>query len=100
MLKRVFVTQTVNKFTIDSSGSRGKFLIGVNWDKKAGKFKSQCCNPFSGEQEYLGLFTYELEAHQAWLNRKLELAKELAAIQTDEKVAEALVARYTNYKTH
>ena len=29
--------------------------------------------------------------------RKLELAYELAAIQTDERVAKALIDRYTNY---
>ena len=48
------------------------------------------------KQENLGYFTCELEAHQAWLKRKLELAA-LAAEQTDERVAKALIERYTNY---
>ena len=93
----VFVTQTVNKFTIDSGASRGEWLIGVSWDKGAGKFKSQCCNPLTKKREYLGLFINELEAHQAWLKRKLELATLLSAEQTDERVAKALIERYTNY---
>ena len=92
-----FVPKAVNMFTIDRSNDRGEWLIGAHWDKREGKFKSQCRNPFTKKREYLGLFTCELEAHQTWLKRKLELAHELAAIQTDERVAKALINRYTNY---
>lgn len=81
----VFVTQMVNTFVCDGGAARGEWLIGVHWCKK---------------KEKLGYFTCEQQAHNAWKRRKLELAKELAAIQADEKVAEALIARYTNYKTH
>ena len=91
----VFVSQTVNSFTIDSGASRGKLLIGVDWNKAAGKFKSQCSNPITKKREHLGYFTCELEAHQAWLKRKLELAHELAAIQEDPRVAKALIDRYS-----
>ena len=93
----VFVPSTVNNFTIERGNDRGELLIGVCWNKPAGKFKSSCRNPFTKKQEHLGYFTCELEAHQAWLKRKLELAHELAAVQTDERVAKALVERYTNY---
>ena len=93
----VFVTKTINSFTTDSGASRGGLMIGVNWDKGANKFKSQCSNPFTKKREHLGLFTTELEAHQAWRKRKLELAYDLAAIQTDVRVAKALINRYTNY---
>lgn len=95
----VFVSGVVNSFTLDSGASRGEFLIGVNWDKSVGKFKSSCRNPFTKKGEHLGYFACELEAHEAWLTRKLELAYELAAIQTDQRVAEALISRYSNYKT-
>jgi len=93
----VFVTRVVNNFTIDSGASRGECLIGVNWDKRYGKFLSKCSNPFTKKHEHLGYFTCELEAHQAWLKRKLELAYLLATEQTDERVAKALIERYTNY---
>ena len=96
----VFVSPMVNSFTIDQGSKRGEFLIGVAWHKKSGKFKSNCSNPFSGEQEYLGYFTCEQEAHEAWLKRKLELAHELSAIQEDTRVAEALIKRYSNYKSN
>lgn len=95
----VFVTQTVNLFTTDRGASRGEFLIGVSWYKRDGKFLAHCSNPFTKKKEHLGLFTSEQEAHEAWLKRKLELAHELAAIQTDLRDAEALINRYSNYKT-
>ena len=94
----VFVAGMVNLFTIDCGVARGEWPIGVSWHKRANKFMSQCRNPFTKKQEYLGLFDSEQEAHQVWLKRKLELAKELAAIQTDDRVAEALIGRYSNYK--
>ena len=93
----VFVTNMVNLFTTDRGNDRGEWLIGVNWNKPAGKFRSRCRNPFTKKQEHLGLFINELDAHQAWLKRKLELAHLLAAEQTDERVAKALIERYTNY---
>lgn len=93
----VFVTRTVNSFTTDRGNDRGEWLIGVTWHKATGKFESQCRNQITKKQEYLGLFTCELEAHQAWLKRKLELAHELAAIQTNERVAKALIERYLGY---
>ena len=93
----VFVTQTVNLFTTDSRTARGEWLIGVDWQKRDSKFRTRCSNPFTKKQESLGHFNCEMEAHQAWLKRKLELAHELAAIQEDPRVATALVERYSQY---
>ena len=93
----VFVSGLVNTFTIDSGAARGEWLIGVSWDKGTGKFKSSCRNPFTQKQEHLGYFTSEQEAHEAWGRRKLELARELAAIQEDPRVAKALIDRYSQY---
>ena len=93
----VFVSREVNMFTIDSGATRGEYRIGASWDKGVGKFRSNCSNPFTKKQEYLGLFTCEQEAHQAWLKRKLELANLLAAEQTDKRVGRALIARYSYY---
>ena len=90
----VFVTPMVNTFSSDRGATRGEWLIGVCWDKGANKFRSSCRNPFTMKQETLGYFTCELEAHKAWRKRKAELAHELAAIQTDERVAKALVDKY------
>lgn len=96
----VFVSGSVNRFTTDRGAARGEWLIGATWDKTAGKFRSSCRNPFTKKGEYLGYFTCEQEAHEAWLKRKLELAKELAAIQEDPRAAEALINRYSNYRSY
>ena len=93
----VFVTRDINLFTTDRGASRGEWSIGVCWHKGEGKFQSSCSNPFTKKQEHLGYFNCEVEAHQAWLGRKLELAALLAAEQTDERVAKALIERYTNF---
>ena len=91
----VFISGVVNGFTTDSKSSRGEWLIGVDWYKPAGKFRSKCSNPFTKKLEHLGYFTCQQQAHQAWLKRKLELAHELAAIQEDPRVAKALTDRYS-----
>lgn len=91
----VFVTQAVNNFTLDSGAARGEWLIGVCWNQVKGKFQSRCRNPFTRKTEFLGYFDCEQEAHNAWVRRKLELAYDLAAIQTDPRVAEALISRYS-----
>ena len=91
----VFVPPMVNIFTNDQAASRGECLIGAYWNKERAKFQAQCSNPFTRKIEYLGQFITEIEAHEAWLKRKLELAHELAAIQTDERVAKALINRYS-----
>lgn len=93
----VFVTSMVNSFTTDCGASRGEWLLGVGWRKDRNKFMSSCSNPFTKKREHLGYFDCEIEAHQEWLKRKLELAHLLAAEQTDTRVAKALIERYTNY---
>lgn len=93
----VFVSSVVNSFVIEREANRGEWPIGVSWHRATGKFISSCNNPFSKEREHLGLFDCEHEAHKKWLTRKLELAELLAETQTDERVAKALIDRYTNY---
>lgn len=91
----VFVSGMVNTFIIDRGAARGDYLIGVFLHKQAGKFQASCSNPFTKKIEYLGYFTTEIEAYEKWKKRKLELAHELAAIQTDPRVANALIKRYS-----
>ena len=92
----IFVHPKVNTFTTDHGNARGEYMIGVYWSKNAGKFMSQCGNPFTGKQEYLGCFTNELEAHLAWKRKKHEHACALADSEycTDPRLAEILRTRY------
>jgi hypothetical protein len=94
----VFVSAMVNSFMLERGASRGKYKIGVIWDKSTGKFMAQCRNPFIGKGDTVGRFLTEQDAHEAWLARKLEYAYALAAIQTDERVAKALIDRYENWQ--
>jgi len=90
----VFVDRVTNIFITDSGASRGAWSIGVSWNKQAKKFKSGCSNPFIKKYEYLGLFTCPNQAHQAWRKRKHEHACQLADLQSDPRVAQALRIRY------
>ena len=92
----MFVHPKVNIFITDHGKARGDYMIGVYWDKNAGKFKSQCCNPFTKKKEYLGYFTDEREGHLAWKNKKHEFACMLAESEyvSDSRLVEVLKTLY------
>lgn len=90
----VFVTHKLNSFTLSSDAKRGEWPLGVSFNKKQGKFESQCKNPFTGKREYLGSYKCPQEAHEAWRKRKHEHACRYADMQTDQRIAEALRKRY------
>jgi hypothetical protein len=90
----VFLPRHLNLFMTDSGAARGKWPIGVSWYKSRGKLRAICCNPFTGANEYLGLFSCPNEAHEAWRRRKHELACQYADQQTDPRIAAALRSRY------
>ena len=89
-----FVGAAVNRFLNDQKAARGEWPLGVCWVKIKGKFKAQCCNPFTKKQEYLGYFTCPNEAHEAWRKRKHELAIALAELQDDPLISESLRNRF------
>lgn len=90
----VFVDAITNTFTIDCSASRGKWPIGVSFDRSKGSFKVRCSNPFTKTNESIGRFSCPDAGHLAWRKRKHELACQLAELQTDDRVAKALKNKY------
>ena len=90
----VFVSSLVNSFMLDCGATKGQYPTGVYFNKASSKLMAYCCNPFNGTREYLGLFLCPQEAHLTWKKRKHELACQLADMQTDQRVAEALRIRY------
>ena len=90
-----FVLKATNNFVTASDASRGAYPIGVSLHKPTGKYQARCRNPFSGEQEYLGLFSTPEEAHEAWRKRKYDLAQLAAATESDPRVVEALKKKYS-----
>lgn len=93
----VYVNRETNQFVKTSSHNRGKYLIGVHFHKRFKKFVAQCQNPEEGRghfSRHIGYFDTELEAHKAWQAKKHEYACQLAELQEDPRVAEALRQRY------
>ena len=73
----IFVPAWLNSFTVDCGARRGKYLIGVTWNDKRGKFIARCHDPKTKKQKNLGGFLTEQEAYTCYLTRKLEIASEL-----------------------
>lgn len=73
----VFVPRWLNNFTETRLGARNGVMIGACWHHEVGKFAGRCNNPITGKGEHLGLFVNEIDAHNAWLSRKLDLAFQL-----------------------
>ena len=90
-----FVLQATNLFVTASDASRGEYPVGVYLHKLTGKYQASCQNPFTGKNEYLGLFSTPEEAHEAWRKRKHELAQLVAATEADPRIVEALKKRYS-----
>jgi hypothetical protein len=88
-----FVSLSVNNFTLDGS-KEDKSLIGMIWNKKLNKYQARCRNHLAGKVDHVGTFDSIEDAHKAWKKRKHELACQLADMQTDERVANALRTRY------
>lgn len=89
-----FVDMVTNNFVKVSAANRGEYMIGASWSKRYLKFQAYCSNPFTKKLEHLGYYELEKAAHLAWKQRKRELACQLAELQTDRRVADALRTRY------
>ena len=94
----IFVSSLVNGFITEKRCNMGKYPTGVSFDKDRGNFKAKCSDPFTGKDVFLGRFSSPQEAHLSWLSYKLTLAKRIANLESDERVATALVSRYEDYK--
>ena len=74
----VFVPQYLNKFTLDSSAKRRKFLVGVTLCSysKLKPYRASIRSAALNSRIHLGLFATEEEAYQVWLSAKLQQALE------------------------
>lgn len=95
----VFVDPRVNTFVIECNSNRGEWPVGVSYIESRNKFRASCSENLTGKKKTIGHFKTPEEAHAAWLEFKLDQAKVLASMQTDVRVAKALVYRYENYAT-
>jgi hypothetical protein len=88
----LFIPPNVNYFIRDTKAMCG--LSGAAYDKSRSKWISHCATAFD-KVKFLGRFDTELEAHQAWKSEKLKQATILAATVDDERIADALIRRYS-----
>ena len=73
----IFLPQEINSLLIKREASRGKYLIGVCWDKRGKAFIAQV-GKSKGKRERLGYFKTELEAFNAYKVAKESFVKEQA----------------------
>ena len=73
----VFLPKLINVALVTRYNNRGKYLIGVSWDKTNKAFKAQVCKN-KGKQEKLGYYNTEIGAHLAYKEAKESYLKELA----------------------
>ena len=89
----VFIPREINQILVKCTASRGKYLIGVSWNKRGKVFVARV-NKSKGGSEYLGSFKTELEAFNAYKKAKESFIKEQAnnwKDQIDERAYNALM---------
>lgn len=92
----VYVSKALNNFVTSSQGSRGELMLGVTkaLRNKVNPYQANCQNQLKGKQDRLGYFATEFAAHKAWQANKHKIACQLADLQDDPRVADALRQRY------
>ena len=73
----VFIPTEINSLLVKRENMRGKYLIGVYWNKTANAFVAQVSKN-KGMQEHLGVFNTELEAFRAYKQAKETFINEQA----------------------
>jgi len=68
-----FVTKQLNTLLIDCGSSRGDCELGVTFDKERNKFMSSIS--IHGKRKFLGRYSSEIDAHQAYLIAKIDYIK-------------------------
>jgi hypothetical protein len=92
----VFISPKLNSFLLGIKSTQGDYPIGASFDKFRTLFVSHCRSPINSKAPvFLGRYATALEAHKAWQAKKHEYACQLADLQDDPRVAEALRQRYS-----
>ena len=90
----MFVSASVNVFITGDRVSAAGLPRGVTRILKNGRYRAKCRGLTGKHQVSLGCYSTPEEAHAAYWHYKCQVAKELAALQTDRVVADKLLERY------
>lgn len=85
----LFVTRNINNLLNDSSRTRGLTFQGVSFKVKRNKYQASVC--INGKKKFLGYFTDENVAFDAYKKAKYEIINDIAKKQT-EPLRSALLA--------
>lgn len=88
----VFVSGAVNRFLQTGKPLDANFK-GITWREGLKKYVAQV-GGIGKRNIYIGVFSTAEEAHKAYVLKKYELAVELASMQNDSRIADALIRRY------
>ena len=87
----IFVTQNINTLTSDNKAKRGKFPVGVNFDKQKGKYEARFS--VNGRSVRVGNFLNPSDAFEAYKIEKYKHISSIAIMQS-----EPLRSALLNYK--
>ena len=91
----VFVSQEINTLFIKRDKVRGSLCIGVTYDKRYGKYQSQCS--MGDKRINLGYYKTEIEAFQVYKEYKENYIKEVAD-EYKEYIPQKLYEAMYNYE--
>ena len=93
-----FVNRRINNLLLNNKKIRGKYPLGVTFNKKKKRFVAQC----NGEKHhvYVGGFDNAEMAHKAYLTFKQKVIREVANDVTDVRVKDALHEYAENINLH
>lgn len=92
-----FISRPINCLVRESIAPDERWPKGVVFYEKRRKYRSSAYCFFERKKIHLGYFDTPGEAHANWLNFKNEQAKQLAAQQTDDRVAKAIANLYQSF---
>lgn len=85
-----FVPQDLNKLLTDRKTERGKWPVGVHWNKGIQKFEARC--NANGKRRCLGSYDTPEKASGAYRSFKASLILDKAREQSDIRIASGLIA--------
>lgn len=88
----VFISRDLNLFVREKSDYK---FIGATYEEYTGLYKAQITDPFAKRKLTLGRFNTIERAHEEWRKYKHRFAKRLAKMQSDPRVINALLIRYS-----